>query len=40
MKLSVNTPQMLILDHKPWLLSLGMLAGLLIFVGVGFAAMT
>lgn len=40
MKTLMNTPEMLILDHKPWVLSLGMLAGLLIFMGVGIGAMT
>jgi hypothetical protein len=39
MKTHTNTPDLLVLDHKPWLLSLSMLVGLLIFLGVGSTAL-
>lgn len=39
MKVLTNTQEMLILDHKPWLLSLGMIAGLLIFLAIGGSAL-
>ncbi|WP_424940642.1 hypothetical protein [Aliiroseovarius sp. S253] len=39
MKTLTKTPDLLVLDHKPWLLSLGMIAGLLIFLGIGFNAL-
>ncbi|SMR70973.1 hypothetical protein SAMN04488030_0593 [Aliiroseovarius halocynthiae] len=40
MKILTNTPELLVLDHKPWLISLAMMAGMLIFLGVGITAIT
>lgn len=39
MKVLTNTQEMLILDHKPWLLSLGLIAGLLTFLAIGGSAL-
>lgn len=39
MKPLTNTPDLLVLDHKPWLMSLAMLAGLINFLGVGLNAL-
>lgn len=38
MKILTNTPDLLVLDHKSWLLSLGLMAGLLIFLAIGITA--
>ena len=39
MKPTTNTPDMLIIDHKPWLIAAGLVIGVLIYLGIGISAM-